>query len=181
MRKTTTATFVLTTLTLVPVSSWGFDTSSYKSPEEIPYRFVTADGPSVRRRDGATVYKNKPRGYIDGEPMLEVVYADRPAQPMRVDVIPYAPYADIERGVVRDTRRKVMYGEDKIFATINRDVIKARCMLLGKDCDKTPEYKAKQDSLYPPIETKPQELQARTKRSKARRRELLEYPVYKKR
>lgn len=175
MHKSTGLAALLTLAVVAPATSWGLDTSRFKAQEEIPYSFTVSDGPSVRRRDGAIVYKNKPRGYIDNEPMLEVVYADLPREPMRVDVIPYASDAAIERGVIYDTRKKVLVGEDKIFETINRDVVKARCLLLGEGCDQTPEYKARLDSLYPPIETPTEQLEIRTSRSKARRREMLEY------
>lgn len=174
MRKTTGMTALLTLAGMAPVAGWGFDTSSYKSPEAIPYSFVTSDGPTVRRRDGAIVYKNKPRGFIDDEPMLEIVYADLPKEPVRVDVIPYATDEDIARGVIYSTKRKPLLGEDKIFKTINDDVVKARCLLLGEDCDQTPEYKARMESLYPPTSPPTEELSARTSRSKARRREMLE-------
>lgn len=175
MHKSTGLAALLTLAVLTPVNSWGLDTTNFKASEAIPYRFAVSDGPSVRRRDGAIVYKNKPRGYIDNEPMLEVVYADLPREPLRVDVIPYASDEAIERGVIYDTRRKTLVGEDKIFETINQDVVKARCLLLGEGCDQTPEFKARRDSLYPPVNIPTEQLEIRTSRSKARRREMLEY------
>lgn len=171
MRKTTGLISLLALAGFTPVSSWAIDASSYDSDEEIKYRFVASEGPSVRRRDGAVVYKNKPRGYVDNEPMLEIVYADRPKEPVHVDVIHYKPEEDI--GVVSNTRRKKLVGEDKIFETIHTDIVKARCLLLGEDCDQTPEYKARRDSLYPPVEAPREELDVRTSRSNARKREYM--------
>lgn len=175
MHKTTGMTVVLALASLTPLQSWGLDTSSYRTPEEIPYSFVVSDGPTVRRRDGAIVYKNKPRGFVDDEPMLEVVYADLPKEPVRVDVIPYATDEDLARGVIYSTRRKPLKGEDKIFKTIGEDVVKARCLLLGEDCDQTPEYQKRRESLYPPVASPTEDIEVRTSRSQARRREMLEY------
>ncbi|MBY4677966.1 hypothetical protein [Marinobacterium arenosum] len=127
-----------------------------ESVEDIPYRYVTSDGPSTRMRNGATVYKDKPRGEFDDEPMTEITprfTAKPPPEPM---VIPYAPLEDIEQGLVTDLRRKELKGEDKIFRQIARDVIKARCFLLGQDCDKDPDIEEKRrEMLYPPAPPPP--------------------------
>jgi len=170
MRRFAVVTSIL--MMLIPMEGSAADLAMYTAPEEIPYDFYMSDGPSVRMRDGATVYKNKPRGYVDSEPMTEVIPVDRPYVPPKVDVIPYPEMADLGRGVVSDTRRKVLKGEDKIFEMINQDVVKARCFLLGEDCDQTPEFKKRREMLYPPVDAPSIDLDVQTSRRQVRREEL---------
>lgn len=138
----------------------------YASPEEIPYDFVMSDGPSTRMRNGATVYKGKPRGYVDDEPMTVVLPLYRKKIPPKVDVVAYTQ--EEAAAMIWDTKRRKLVGEDKIFAQIHEDVFKARCTLLGEDCDKTVEFQKQKNMLYPPVEPPTMDLDVTRERNRVR-------------
>lgn len=150
---------------LTPVAS-DARTLDYESLEEVPYSYIMSDGPSTRMRNGATVYKGKPRGFVDDEPMTVVIPMYRKRIPPRVDVIAYTEKE--AAAMIWDTRRRELVGEDKIFTQINEDVIKSRCFLLGEDCEKTQEYIERQEKLYPPVEAPAKDLEIVRERNKVR-------------